>query len=329
MTKPQVGKYWIGFDLGGTKMLATVFDDRFQKIGKDRRKTMGHEGVEAGLLRIASAIEAACDNANISVAELGGIGIGIPGPLDLDAGIIKETANLGWQNVAIKDYLEKKFGCSIVIANDVDVGVFGEYRFGAGKGAHCLLGVFPGTGIGGGCVYEGQILRGRTGSCLEIGHMQAVIDGPRCGCGHHGCLEAIAGRLVIASAAAAAAHRGDAPYLMKNVGTDLVNIRSRALAESIAAGDQEVEAVVRHAAYHIGRVIGNVVNLLAPDVVVLGGGLVEAIPQLIADTVREAVRETAMDSFKGTYCVEVAKLGDDASVMGAAAWAREVVQGQQ
>ena len=143
MTKPKVGKYWIGFDLGGTKMLATVFDDRFQKIGKDRRKTMGHEGVEAGLLRIASAIEAACDNANISVAELGGIGIGIPGPLDLDAGIIKETANLGWQNVAIKDYLEKKFGCSISIANDVDVGVFGEYRFGAGKGAHCLLVCFP------------------------------------------------------------------------------------------------------------------------------------------------------------------------------------------
>ena len=123
---------------------------------------------------------------------------------DSEKGIILDSANLGWKNFQIRESLEKEFKCPTVVLNDVDSGVFGEYRFGAGKNARCVIGVFPGTGIGGGCVYEGQVLRGKNVSCLEIGHVQINPSGQLCGCGRIGCLETEASRLAIA---AAEAHR--------------------------------------------------------------------------------------------------------------------------
>jgi glucokinase len=206
--------------------------------------------------------------------------------------------------------------------NDVDAGVYGEYRFGAGRGARCLLGVFPGTGIGGGCVYEGEVIRGKTGSCMEVGHMQVAPGGPLCGCGRRGCLEAVASRLAISAAAVQAAFRGEAPYLMENYGTDLAKIRSKTLREAIAHGDKRIEEIVCNAARQIGIAIGNLVNLLLPDTVILGGGLVEAMPDLFLGPARTAARKRAMPDFADSFEVTVAKLGDDCGVMGAAAWAQ-------
>src|SRR5262245_152986 len=208
-----------------------------------------------------------------------------------------------------------------VVLNDVDSGVYGEYRFGAGKNARCLVGVFPGTGIGGGCVYEGQVLRGKNVSCLEIGHVQVNPSGLLCGCGRVGCLETEASRLAIAAAAAMAAYRGEAPHLLAAAGTDLANIRSGVLADAIQAGDRVIERIVQRAARMIGSVVGDVVNLLAPDVVVLGGGLVEAMPDLLVNEVEQAARQRAAPPFAKTFKLAAAKLGDDAVVRGAAAWA--------
>jgi glucokinase len=203
----------------------------------------------------------------------------------------------------------------------VDAGVYAEYRFGAGKGARCVLGVFPGTGIGGGCVYEGKIIRGRKNSCMEIGHIQVTLNGSICGCGRRGCLETEASRLAISAAAAQAAFRGEAPHLLAAVGTDVSLIRSGILAEAIKNGDTIIENIVRNAAELIGVAIGDVINLLAPDVVVLGGGLVEAMPKLFVDAVENAARNNCMPSFSKTFKTVAAKLGDDANVLGAAAWA--------
>ena len=328
MPKNTDDRHWVGFDLGGTKMLATVFDSKFKAVGRDRTKTKGHEGVDAGVARIIRTIHKALEDAGAKESELGGIGIGVPGPLDLDRGIILSTPNLGWANVHIKDVLEEAFACPTVIANDVDAGVYGEYRFGAGKNARTVVGVFPGTGIGGGCVYEGNILRGKTGSCMEIGHVQVAPEGPLCGCGRRGCLEAVASRLVIASRVAAAAYRGQAPHLLSETGTDVSKIRSGALQASIAAGDMVVEAIVREAARHIGRAVAGVVHLLAPDVVVLGGGLVEAMEELFVTEVRDAAKKRVLPSFANLFEVHAAALGDDAGVMGNAAWAQHVVEQQ-
>ena len=314
--------YWVGFDLGGTKMFATVFNQRFEPLGRERKKTKGHEGAKAGLERIANAIRQALEEAKVAPEQLAGIGIGCPGAVDLERGVIEEAANLGWKDVRLREKLTAEFGCPVMVLNDVDAGVYGEYRFGAARDARCALGVFPGTGIGGGCVYEGKVLRGRKYSCLEIGHMQVRPHGGRlCGCGRYGCLETEASRLAIAAEAAQAAFRGDAPELLRTAGTDLSNIRSGAIAQSIKAGDLAVEKIVRRAAQMIGLAVGNAANLLAPDVVILGGGLVEALPKWFVDTIESSAREHAMPSFAKSLKVVAARLGDDANVLGAAAWA--------
>jgi glucokinase len=229
----------------------------------------------------------------------------------------------------LKRELTKKFGCPVVVANDVDAGTYGEYRFGAGQGVRCLLGVFPGTGIGGGLVYEGRLFRGRIGSCMEIGHIHMQPKGRLCGCGRRGCLETVASRLAIAAEAAEAAYRGDAPHLLELAGTDVAAARSGALAAAIKAGDRTVEAIVRHAAKDIGIAIGSVVNLLAPDTIVLGGGLVEAMPSLYVQEVRTSIKKHAMRLYTKSLKVVVAKLGDDAVAIGAAALAEAEIEGQR
>lgn len=318
-------RYWIGFDLGGTKMLSKVLGPGFRRLGQSRTKTKGYEGAKAGVERIIKTIRESVADAKVDLDQVAGIGIGCPGPLDLEEGIIQSSANLGWTDVHIKQQLEKAFGCPTFVLNDVDAGVYGEYRFGAAEGARTAVGVFPGTGIGGGCVYDGQILRGKTASCMEIGHIQIDPGGPLCGCGKRGCLEAVASRLVIASQVAAAAYRGQAPYLLAAAGTDLQNIRSGALSSSIANGDKRVEEIVREAARQIGIGVANVVNLLAPDVVVLGGGLVKAMPDLYVGEVLRSANSRVMDAMVDEFEVVAAELGDDASVMGAAAWAEAQV----
>jgi glucokinase len=322
MTEARASRPWIGFDLGGTKMLAAVMTPELRIVGRRRRKTKGTEGVKAGLERIIETIRDALAESKIAESKLGGIGVGCPGNVDLERGIVIDSANLGWQNFPVREALAKEFKCPVEVLNDVDAGVYGEYRFGAGKGARCVVGVFPGTGIGGGCVYEGQIFRGRHVSCFEIGHVQVNPNGLMCGCGRIGCLETEASRLAISAAAAAAAFRGDAPHLFAAAGTDLTNIRSSVLAEAIRAGDTAIRRIVERAARLIGGAVGDVVNLVAPDVVVLGGGLVEAMPELFLDEVEKGARQRAAPPFSRTFKLAAAKLGDDAVVRGAAAWAQ-------
>jgi glucokinase len=316
-------RHWLGFDLGGTKILAVVFDENFRPLARRRKRTRGQEGAAEGLRRMIGLVETLLEAVGIGAHQLAGIGVGCPGPLDLNKGVVLEMPNLGWKKVKVKAELEKAFGCPAVVVNDVDAGVYGEFRFGAARGSRCVVGVFPGTGIGGGAVYEGQIIRGERGSALEIGHIPIVRDGRLCGCGRRGCLETVAGRLAISAAAAMAAVRGEAPHLLRNTGTDLQNIRSQALADAIAGGDQAVEAIVREAARTIGWAMAGIVNVLTPDTVLLGGGLVEDMPELFRAEIEAALRTQVMPAFEDTYKVVLAKLGGDATVTGAAALAEQ------
>lgn len=314
-------KHWLGFDLGGTKMHAAVFTPAWAPRGEARRKTKGFEGVDEGVARIIATMREALGTARLKPADLGGIGIGCPGPLDLRKGILVEAPNLGWKDVPLRRILEKEFKCPVTLVNDVDAGVFGEYTKGAGRDARCVLGVFPGTGIGGGCVYEGRLITGANQSCMEIGHIPVMPNGPLCGCGQRGCLEAVASRLAIASAVAAAAYRGQAPYVLRNGGTDLAEIRSGVLADAVHAGDKVVERILRDAARWLGTGIAGLVNVLAPDRIVLGGGLVEALPGLFQEEFEKAARARCMAAFRDGFKVVVARLGDRAAALGAAAWA--------
>ncbi|MFT5523710.1 MAG: glucokinase [Pirellulaceae bacterium] len=318
-------KNWIGFDLGGTKMLAAVLDHEFNVVGTKRKRTRGNEGVDAGLKRIVDTIREAADQAKIDLASIGGIGIGCPGPVDWKKGVLVTAVNLGWENAPLKEYLEKEFNCPVDVLNDVDAGVYGEKCFGAAKDARCVVGVFPGTGIGGGCVYEDQIIRGLRFSCMEIGHIPCIPQGPLSGYGHEGTLEAVASRLAIAAQIARAAFTGQAPHILANAGTSVGDIKSSLIANAIQSGDTMVEKIVRKAARHIGVVLSGTINLLAPDLIVLGGGMVEAMPDLFVDEVTKGVMEFALPLFQESLSVVPAELGDDAAVKGAAAWIAKTV----
>ena len=322
MARAGKNEHWVGFDLGGTKMLALVLDRNFKVLGSRKRKTKAQDGMGVGLERIQRTITDALADAGITPNQLNGIGVGSPGPLDLKKGMILESPNLGWADTPLKASLEKAFKCPTTVSNDVDAGTYGEVCFGAARGTRCAVGIFPGTGIGGGCVYEDTLITGKTHSCLEIGHVKVVPNGELCGCGARGCLETVASRLAIASACATAAFRGQAPALLAAVGTDMGAIRSGVLAAAIRDGDAVIEQIIRRAARWLGCGSATLVNLFAPDVVVLGGGLVEAMPKLFLEEVTQAAREQAMPSLETVFTVKIAALGDDATAKGAAAWAR-------
>ena len=158
-------------------------------------------------------------------------------------------------------------------------------------------------------------------SCMEIGHIPVVPEGQLCGCGNRGCLETVASRMAIASAVAAAAYRGAAPTILESAGTDVSKIRSGLLRTAIEAGDISVERIVRNAARYLGVGLATAVNLLLPDRIILGGGLVESMPKLYVEEVSAALEQHVMPSFRNAYKLNESSLGDDATVLGAAAWA--------
>lgn len=329
MAAKKSNKCWAGFDLGGTKMRVAVFNGEFALVASAETKTKGFKGVRQGVSRMAELLGEVWSAARKSSprARLAGVGLACPGPVNAITGIVRELPNVGWRNVMLGKMLARAAGVPVTVINDVDAGTYGEYRFGAGRGGRCVVGVFPGTGIGGGCVWNGELLMGAEWSALEVGHLPVLPRGPLCGCGQRGCLEAVASRMAIAQAAAAAAYRGEAPHLLAEAGTDLQNIRSKSLAKAIQSGDAVVERIVREAAGWVGVGVAAVVNLLAPDKIVLGGGLVDAMPEIYLEEVEATARRRAMRSYQDTFKIVVAKLGDSAAITGAAAWAEKMAVG--
>lgn len=302
-------------------MLSQIYDADWNVIAKEKKRTKPGTTERQGVDRILDTIKDCLKKAEMVPAQLKGIGIGCPGPIDMDHGILLDLPNLGWESVPLQDQISKELGCPVAVLNDVDAGTYAEYRVGAAQGSRSAIGVFAGTGIGGGCIYQGEILRGAKVSAFEIGHIQVMSNGPRCGCGQRGCLESVASRLAIAAQAARTAYRGDAPNLLADAGVDLSKIRSGALSSAIAKGDKAIEEIILEASRYIGIAIASAVNLIGPEVVVLGGGLVEAMPDLFVPTVFKSANKRVMPAYQNTFKVVPAALEDDAGVLGAALWA--------
>ncbi len=303
----------VGMDIGGTKMLAVVFDEKFRPVGRFRKKSKAKLPPEE---HVNNIIQGALDDAGVK--KIRGIGMGSPGPLDPETGVVIDTPNLGWKDFPLARNVEDHFGVPAVLDNDVNMGTYGEWCFGEVQDCRNVLGMFPGTGIGGGIIIDGKLYHGASGSAGEVGHMTLEVDGPFCGCGKNGCLEGLASRIAIAKEVVALAARGDAPYIMENCGTDLSKVRSGMLSRAIEAGDTQVEHVVRRAAFYVGVGVANLINVLSPEAVVLGGGLVEAMEELYLSEVKKAVKEHAMPFLRKNVRIVPAKLGDDAVAMGAA-----------
>jgi glucokinase len=318
--------FWIGFDLGGTKMMASVLDANYVVLGSARKSTNGSDGAPKGRNKIVKAIREAIEAAGVDPKGLQGIGIGCPGLVNPDKGILIFAPNLGWTNMALRKLLQTQFKCPVAVLNDVDAGTYGEYALGAGKGARSLLGVFPGTGVGAGFVYNGQLVMGRAISAMELGNL--LLPGTHIGSPVFGTvtLEDLTSRLALASQAGLACYRGQLPDLDKKTEGSLRNIRSKALANAFRSGEDAAMIMFRNSIRYLGMGVATVVNLLAPDRITLGGGLVEELPGLYLNLLKEEVEHYAIPELARGIKYSLAKLGGQAVAAGAVAWMRNVKQ---
>ncbi|MCG8477980.1 MAG: ROK family protein [Spirochaetales bacterium] len=307
----------IGFDLGGTKMLAAVLDGDDGIVARCKTRTVGGDN-ESVYRQIVETIQCALDKAKIGRDRLEAVGIAVPGPIDLDRGVVLDTPNVGISNFPLVDRLSEELGCVVLLENDVNAGLWGEYVAGAAKGMRHVVGIFPGTGIGGGLILDGKLYRGKSGAAGEIGHITVQTDGRRCGCGNHGCLETVASKTAIARDLALLAMNGQSKVLAEAGATDIRLIKSGLIAKALEAGEPAVVAVVSQAARFLGVGMAAIVNTFDPEMVVVGGGLVEKVGSHITDIAVSTMRERAMPRIIADVAVATAALGDDAGVVGAA-----------
>jgi len=314
--------FWIGFDLGGTKMMASVLDANYNVLGSARKSTNGSEGAAKGRNKIVKAIHEAIEEAGVNPKGIQGIGIGCPGLVNPEKGTLIFAPNLGWTNMALRKLLQTIFKAPVAVLNDVDAGTYGEYALGAGKGARSLLGVFPGTGVGSGFVYNGQLVMGRAISAMELGNL--LLPGTHIGSPVFGvvALEDLTSRLALASQAGLACYRGQMPELDKKTEGALRSIRSKALANAFKSGDDAAMIMFRNSIRYLGMGVATVVNLLAPDRITLGGGLVEELPGLYLNLLKEEVERYAIPELAKGIRYSLAKLGGQAVAAGAVAWLR-------
>jgi glucokinase len=313
----------IGVDLGGTKIHAAAVDEHGEMLASRREKTRPEQGADAVIGRIAELIAGVAGELGATPSDVQAICIGVPGGVDESTGVVDEAPNLGWSEVPLEAQLAEALGARprIFLDNDVRVAVLGEHAYGVGRGTRTMIGIFVGTGIGGGVIIDGKLHQGSRGAAGELGHMVMVPKGPECHCGNRGCVEALASRTAMEREVRA---RGKslALKLMKKEGRD--RLTSSVIARALEEGDRVMEKVFRKAQKYIGLLVSNVVNLLDPEVVVIGGGLVDRLGEFMV----ARIREIAYDHFllqrdRERVRIECSQLKDRAAPLGAAFVARQ------
>ena len=311
----------LAVDLGGTKILAAVVGANGAILGRVKRPTSRTLGPEAVTERIVETIHEALGAAGRSLNDVAAVGVGSPGPLDPDSGMILTTPNLGWENFPLGARLSAMLERPVYIDNDVKLGTLAEVRQGAGRGAQSVVGIFVGTGIGGAVILDGQIHHGASKNAGEIGHHVVVARGPRCGCGVRGCLEAVASRTAIEKTLRRELKQGKKSSLKVSRKQD--QITSGDLLRAYTDGDKLARKLIHRSADYVGIGIANMLNILSPERVVLGGGVVEAFGDAFLERARRSARKHCFSISSRASEVVAAQLGDDAGVLGAAAMARD------
>ncbi|HUX11740.1 MAG TPA: ROK family protein [Spirochaetia bacterium] len=309
-------KYLIGFDLGGTKMLGCLLTRDFEIVARNKEKIRDGSNGEEVFDRLTKCITTLVESFGIKMDEVAGAGVAVPSPIDLATGVVLETPNLGFRDFPLKARLEESLGIPVILENDVNAGTYGELRRGAAVGYRHVIGLFPGTGIGGGIVIDGKLYRGATGGAGEIGHMIIQLDGPLCGAGHYGCLESVASKTAMAKDAAMLATTGGAPVMASLAGGDVSKMKSSVFAKSIEGGDTGIARLLERAAYFLGIGLANCVNIFNPEAIIVGGGLVERFGDAYLSVAERSMRENAMQSLAKVVKLLPAKLGDDAVAIG-------------
>src|SRR5207302_62451 len=269
--------------------------------------------------RLAEGAAAAAAEAGVPFDAVGAIGLCVPGPLDRSRSVVALAPNLGWVNLAVREKLERRLPHKrVFLENDVRAAALSEHRLGAGRGYESMLAVFVGSGVGGGIVVDGRLYHGAHGGAGEIGHMVVRAGGPGCGCGRAGCLEAMSARDAVTRYVIQEVKRGHRTVLTEILRGNLLALTSRDLAQAIAKSDAVAIRAARRSARYTGLAIGGVVNLLDPGVVVIGGGIAEALGARYVDWAREIAARQILGSGARDVPIVASQLGDDAGVLRAA-----------
>lgn len=312
--------HWIGVDLGGTKVLAGVFDEQFQLLGRQKIPTGAEEGPAAVLGRVGEAVQGAIAKSGVERDSIRGLGLGVPGQVIHDRMMVRYAPNLNWNNQELQPLLPSDWSWPVVLENDVRVGTYGEYCRGAARGARHVLGIFVGTGIGGGLILDGKIYHGFHGNAGEIGHI--IVHWRK---GH--TLEKVAGRKSLMKKAGDLL--ADAPKSMRKPwkSYDTTQMKSSQLAELVGNFDPIATQLMDDCARAVGATVGSMANLLSPEVIVLGGGVSEALGEDFRERIWEFAQRFALPGTLDGVRFELASLGDDAGIIGAAALARDTITG--
>jgi glucokinase len=313
----------VGIDLGGTKILAAVVSADNTILGRDKQPTPAQEGAEAILKAVLDCVDGALADAGLRREDLAAVGVGSPGPLDVETGTILFSANLNVRDFKLGPLLSQALGRPVLVHNDVRVGGYGEFRLGAGRGYRNLIAVFVGTGIGGCLVQEGRVVNGSTGNAGEVGHIIVKAGGPQCGCGQHGCMEALASRTAITRRVNRAIQKGHPTALAEKIARKGGRLKSGDLAAAVDAGDHIATKEVRRAARYLGLGLGSLINVFGPEIVIIGGGVAGALGDPWIELVRASARTQTLADPLGKIRIEPAALGDDAGILGASLLARE------
>ncbi len=312
-----------GVDLGGTKILVGIVGPDHAILGRAKRPTPADAGGPAIVSAIVDAIDQALLQAGLVRGDLAGVGIGSPGPIDQHSGVIRFSSNLNVIDWPLGPELSGAIGLPTLLRNDVRVGGYGEFRLGAGRGFRNVLVAFVGTGIGGCTIIDGKVVEGATGNAGEIGHIIVKAHGPTCGCGRQGCLEALSSRTAITRRIHKAVKRGESSILALKVEKKSSKLKSGDLAAAVEAGDVVALREVDRAADFLGLAIGGLVNLFGPEIVIIGGGVTEALGSNFVELIRASARKQILVDPEETIQIVPAELGDDAGILGAALLALE------
>ena len=314
----MVKKFFVGVDIGGTKMAAALVSPSGRIITREKIPTSPRTTTAAIFENVVSLIQDVLHDNQITAKNLGGIGVGIPGIVDIDQSKILAAPNINLAGLSISQRLAKIFHTKVAAGNDVNLGLLGEQWLGAAKNIDHVIGLFPGTGIGGAIIINGQLILGNQGAAAELGHMIMEINGPKCTCGNEGCLEALASRWAIERDIRAAIKKGKKTILAKKINSDKP-IKSRLINEALKARDPLVTKLITKASLVLGQACVSLAHIFNPQAIVFGGGVIEACGEFMLPIIRQtAYADPFFKKLKRCTIVE-SKLKDDAVILGAVA----------
>jgi len=314
--------YFVGVDLGGTKILAAAFTPGLKCLGRSKRNTKAGRGEQVVLDRIARCVNEVIEECGLDPKHCRGVGLGAPGAVDFDAGRVIFAPNLGWRDLPVRKELEKRLQMPVFLENDCNICTLGVFEQELGGKPSSLVGMFVGTGIGGGLILNGQLHSGIGHTAGEIGHMVVMAGGPKCGCGRRGCLEAVGSRTAILRAIQKAVEDGEKTELLDIADKDLSTLKSSHLRKAVKRGDKLVNKVLADACRYIGVGVANLVNILNPEYMVIGGGVLQALEEEMLPAIVKSAREHIFPGADRGLKIIASRLGDDAGITGAAVLAR-------